>query len=243
MQEAYEIFRERQFPSQNLKVKTEPTTSQFNLTSVQAPKRRSSETVVDRSKNIKLNQHPSISNAHIVQSKISSVSSPQSSNEALAELNRQNKMTNVISILNIPHADNNVLIDIFSKICQKLRIPVAFVADVSSIDSILPRTINVKFNDIKKKEEFLNRSRDKTLYTNDIIKNVPRDESTKIIFNTYLTRYYLNIRKRLERAYYHGKIYSFRLTKDGFAFKKTKISNDTIILSIAEFEENINSGN
>lgn len=102
--------------------------------------------------------------------------------------------------------------------------------------NVSPKVIGVNFENIEMKKEFLEASRKKTLFTSDILNGVSEDFRKKIEFNNFLTAYYLGIEMHLKKALRHGKINGFKLTEEGFAFKKSKASEFKVILSIEEFE-------
>lgn len=166
-----------------------------------------------------------------------STSNSDSSNHIFQrrELEKQQQRMNTISILGISQRDGR-LNDIFSRICHKLKFRINFETDVTEVFNPTSKIIGVKFHDLRKKDEILSCSRRKLVYTNDIFSSLPRDESQRITIKDYLTPYYGKIENHLKRACQQGKIHWFKLTKDGFAYKKTQYSDSKIILSIREFE-------
>lgn len=166
-----------------------------------------------------------------------STSNSDSSNHIFQqrELEKQQQRMNTISILGISQIDGR-LNDIFSRICHKLKFRINFETDVTEVFSPTSQIIGVKFHDLKKKEEILSCSRRKLVYTNDIFSKLPREKSQRITMKDYLTPYYGQMENHLKKACQQGKIDWFKLTKDGFAFKKTQYSDSKIILSIREFE-------
>lgn len=170
---------------------------------------------------------------------VSSTSTSNSSLELLSELEKQRQRINSMSIIGMSQSQtrNETLQEIFLRICQKLQIDIDFEADILEIFRASPKVVGVKFTDVKKKEEILNCTRIKSLYTIHIFNDVTRDKSKKIIFKNYLTLFYGKIDVHLKSALQQGRIYSYKLTKYGFEFKKTENSNAEVVLSIRQFEE------
>lgn len=155
------------------------------------------------------------------------------------ELEKQQQRKHVMSIIGIHQRSDEILREIFSKICQKLRVRIEFEVDVAEIFRSSSNLIGVKFNDIKKKEEFLDFSRSKPVFTNEIFRDLTRAESQRIIFKNYLTSYYGKIEDHLKQACKQGKIHSFRLAEYGFEYRRAPSSSWKNILGIREFESSI----
>lgn len=156
----------------------------------------------------------------------------------VTELQKQLRNINSMSIVGILQRDNEELHDIFSRICQRLQINIKFKRDVFKVVRLTPRVIGVRFKEITKKDEFLNS--EKAVYLNEILPKFSGSQSTRILFRSYLTPFYMKIQEHLQKAHCQGRIHAFRLTKDGFKFKKSQNSRPILILSVEQFEKFIN---
>lgn len=164
--------------------------------------------------------------------------------DPIHKLKHQLRLMNKMSIIGIPQQDNEnetMLREIFSKLCQELRISIQIEADVSRIYRVGEKVIGVEFNDFQKKEQILDRICIKHLYTSDIFENLRMGQSKPIFFKHFLTEFYRNIQSHLYKARHQRHIHSYKLTERGFTFKKTEHSEDRVILSIEQLKEIINS--
>lgn len=165
----------------------------------------------------------------------SSTTTPAPSNQPLRELESQQQRMNTMCIIGIPHREYEILEEIFLRICRKLDVEISFGDDILEIYRSSAILIGVKFNNIRKKEEILNC--DSNLYADDILYNLPKNQIKRIELSNYMTKFYATIECHLRQAEKCNRIYSYRLSRDGFVFKKTQDGEENVILNIEQFEE------
>lgn len=231
----------------NMKLKE----TQYNLSTTQFGDSQVFDKYIDALLNIKAEKSgdegsassPSVAEVNLKHEQPPIVSStskkPSNRHSHSIELEKQQQRKHVMSIIGIHQRSDEILREIFSKICQKLRVRIEFEVDVAEIFRSSSNLIGVKFNDIKKKEEFLDFSRSKPVFTNEIFRDLTRAESQRIIFKNYLTSYYGKIEDHLKQACKQGKIHSFRLAEYGFEYRRAPSSSWKNILGIREFESSI----
>lgn len=226
---------------------------------IQVEKRKLSEQAVERSKKPKVIQQSTSASKPIihegrskldkdekVQKKtekavsssttVSSTTTSHASHDLFMELETQSIFMNSLCIFGVPERGDEILNDIFSKICRELGVSIDFEADVLAIQRVSLILIGVRFNDFKKKEEILNSNRSKSLYLRQVLENVS-NKYQKIRFKNRYTPFYRHIEEHLQKALHQGTIHSFALTQNGFEFKRTRNSDAKVILSTQQFDK------
>lgn len=201
-----------------------------------------------------------------ITSNVSSTSIPHSSHQDKSkEIRKQFKdqmdNINVMSILKIPQRSDEITDEIFLKICSKLGMKMKFGIDICKTyrikkDETLTNVIGVEFKSFERKVEFMDfiQKNNKSVNLKDIFENLPEKQSSdnsqkndQIRFRHFKTTYFSEIETHLFNTRAKGKkernekIHSFKFTKEGFTFKKTRDSEDVVIHSIEEFDKIINN--
>lgn len=167
----------------------------------------------------------------------STTSALNSSNELLTELKLQRQRMHALFIFGVPRKVNELLEEIFAIICMRLKVSIDLKFDISRIFRVAEKGIIVELTSIEKKEEILGCDRVNSLFLHHILEVVAENRSTRLVLKDSTTHFYARIYDHLSSAMQRGRIHSFKLTKDGFAFRRAPNDDVKTILSVEQFQQ------
>lgn len=199
--------------------------------------------------------------SNVSSTSVSHSSHQDKSKEIRQQIKDQMDNINVMSIMNIPQRSDEITDEIFLKICNKLGMKMKFGIDICKTyrikkDNLVTSMIGVEFKSFERKVNFLDfiRKNNKSVNLKDIFENLPENKSSEISqkndeirFRHFKTKYFSEFETHLFNTRARGrkekneKIHSFKFTKEGFTFRKTRDSEDVVIHSIEEFDKIINN--
>lgn len=158
----------------------------------------------------------------------------------MVELDKQNQLDNNLSILGFPRMKNEDLMDMFLKLCKKLKIQISF-DDVSRIyrNNGVNEPVIVKFRNYENKVMMKNSAHLRDVWSNDLFKLPAGEQPTKIFVNLHTTRFYGKMVSIAREARKTKSLHSYYLCKRGLVVKRTETSKERIVLSPTELIEYI----
>lgn len=152
----------------------------------------------------------------------------------VAELKRQRSLKYCLYIGGIrDNLKSMGLQNVFLNLCQKLEVNVT-AGDIKQIVEMNANGLSVELYKPELKKMILNRTKNRTIWSSELIQ-VPKGEHPwKISINNELTPFFTNISKAAMALLKKGVIYSFKMGKDGFGFKRTNTDASKIVRSKQE---------
>lgn len=153
----------------------------------------------------------------------------------MTELDQQNQLDNNISILGFPRLKNEDLLEMFMKLCKKLKIKVAY-DDVVQIyrNHGFNEPVIVQFRNFDTKIMVKNGTHSKDVWSNDLFKLPPGEKPMKIFVNLHTTRFYSKMVSIVREARKSNSLYSYYMCKRGLVVKRMENSKERIVLSATE---------
>lgn len=158
----------------------------------------------------------------------------------ITELKQQNQLDNNLSILGIPCFRDENLMEIFMKLCKK------FKAKISPVDIVniyrhngVSQPVIVKFRNYESKILVKNCAHLRNVWSSDIFKLSPGQQSAKIFVNLHTTRFYGKMVSIARDAKRSKSLYSYYLCKRGLVVKRTELSKERVVLSANELMDYI----
>lgn len=158
----------------------------------------------------------------------------------MTELEQQNQLDNNISILGFPRSNNEDLLEMFMKLCNKLKVNVAY-DDVSRIyrNYGVNEPVIVRFRNYDTKILLRNSAHLKDIWSNDLFKLPPEEQPMKICISIHTTRFYGKMVSIAREARKSNSLYSYYLCKRGLVVKRTENSKERAVLSATELMDYI----
>lgn len=153
----------------------------------------------------------------------------------MIELEKQNQLNNNLTIVGLPHLENDDVLKMFLKLCKHLKANVsendiAYIYRNGSINEL----VTVKFRNHSTKVMVKKNSYHKPIWTSDLVKLAPGEEPAKIFINLHTTRYFgkmLNIAREARKS---RSLFSYYLCNRGLIVRRTENCQGQIVLSTSE---------
>lgn len=158
----------------------------------------------------------------------------------MVELEKQNQLDNNLSILGFPRIKNEDLMEMFMKLCDKLKVKMSY-DDVQRIyrNNGVNEPVIVKFRNYECKVMVKNNAHLTDVWSNDLFKLPPGEQPTKIFVNLHTTRFYGKMVSIAREARKTKGIHAYYLCKRGLVVKRTETSKERTVLSPTELIEYI----
>lgn len=153
----------------------------------------------------------------------------------LTELEKQNQLNNNLSIVGLPRLDDDNVMEMFLKFCEKIKVKV-LASDVVEIyrNGGVNEPVIVQFQDFDTKNMVRNYAHMRQVWTNDLVELPEGEQPTKIFVNLHTTRYYGKMISIAREARKSNSLFSYYLCKRGLAVRRTENSKERIVLSTSE---------